>query len=79
MVDTKPTGGQLCATFQEFKEATFVCECCGAVVFPAVTVNEDGIFIENTRTEIRGGKGNPSIKKRVCEDCVRNMTYVMKG
>lgn len=37
---------------------------------PKITVNEHGIFIESSRTEIRGGKGNHCIEKDVCEERV---------
>ena len=53
-----------------FEDETFVCKGCGEIIFPKVTVNEHGIFIESSRAEIRGGKGNHCIEKDVCEECV---------
>ena len=60
-----------------FAGSTFVCDVCGKIVFPKLTTDEHGIFIESNRTEIRGGKGNRCIKRDVCENCARKMK--MKG
>ena len=59
---------------QTFAASTFVCEICGEIVFPKLTTNEHGIFIESSRTNIRGGKGNRCIKRNVCEACANMQT-----
>lgn len=59
---------------QTFTASTFVCEICGEIVFPKLTTNEHGIFIESSRTTIRGGKGNCCIKRNVCEACAKKMS-----
>lgn len=60
-----------------FEANVFICERCGETVFPEVIMNEHGIFIESSRTETRGGKGNYCIKKNICEKCARRIN--MKG
>ena len=42
---------EACKLFLEtFESATFVCENCGEIVFPKVTTNEHGIFVESRWT-----------------------------
>lgn len=73
-VSWEKAASEACELFTKtFEEATFICESCGEIIFPKVTTNEHGIFIEAKRTEIRGSRGNHCIKKNICEDCVRNM------
>ena len=55
---------------------TFVCSLCGNIVYPKVTTNEHGIFISDTRNEIRGGFANKLLKQNVCEKCAENMIKV---
>lgn len=63
-----------CELFHKtFDDETFMCKECGKIIFPKITVNEHGIFIESSRSEIRGGKGNHCIKRDVCEECVKKM------
>ena len=59
-----------------FKDETFMCKGCGEIIFPKVTANEHGIFIESSRAEIRGGKGNHCIKRDVCEECVKKVNVI---
>lgn len=54
-----------------FKDETFMCKGCGEIIFPKVTVNEHGIFIESSRAEIRGGKGNCRIERDICDECAK--------
>ena len=77
-VSWEKAASEACELFQKtFEAATFVCESCGEIIFPKVTTNEHGIFIESKCTDIRCGRGNHRIKKNICEDCARNMD--MKG
>lgn len=55
---------------------TFVCSLCGNIVYPKVTTNEHGIFISDTRNEIRGGFANKPLKQNICEKCAENMMKV---
>lgn len=59
-----------------FEDETFICKGCGEIIFPKVTVNEHGIFIESSRAEIRGGKGNHCIERDVCEECVKKVNVI---
>lgn len=52
---------------------TFVCSLCGNIVYPNVTTNEHGIFISDTRNEIRGGLANRLLKQNICEKCAENI------
>jgi len=54
-----------------FRSYTYKCEVCERLVFPKITTNEHGIFVEDRRSEIRGGKGNRRIKSNVCEECIQ--------
>ena len=53
---------------------SYECEICGKLVYAKITTNEHGIFVEDSRTEFRGGKGNKLIKKNVCEECAQIYT-----
>nr|DAP06644.1 MAG TPA: hypothetical protein [Caudoviricetes sp.] len=59
-----------------FEDETFICKGCGEIIFPKVTFNEHGIFIESSRAEIRGGKGNHCIERDVCEECVKKVNVI---
>lgn len=59
-----------------YKEGTFVCDVCGKIVYPKVTTNEHGIFIESESAEIRGGLGNHVMKKRVCKNCLNTLSVM---
>lgn len=37
-------------------------------------MNEHGIFIESSRAEIRGGKGNYCIERDICDGCVKKVS-----
>lgn len=52
---------------------TFVCSLCGNIVYPKVTTDEHGIFVSDTRNEIRGGIANRLLKRNICEKCAENM------
>lgn len=56
-----------------FENETFMCKGCGEIIFPKVTVNEHGIFIESSRAELRGGKGNNCIAVDVCDECIKKI------
>lgn len=58
---------------QSITAGTFICDICVEVIFPKVTVNEHGIFVESSKSEIRGGLGNRVLKKNVCENCERKL------
>lgn len=60
---------------QSITTGTFTCDICKEVIFPKVTVNEHGIFVESSKSEIRGGLGNRVLKKNVCEDCERKLRW----
>lgn len=53
-----------------------MCKGCGKIIFPKVTVNEHGIFIESGRAEIRGGKENYCIERDICEECVKKVSVI---
>lgn len=53
-----------------YRDATFVCSVCGDTVYPKISVNEQGIFINSVRSELRGGLSNKPLKKNVCNRCV---------
>lgn len=57
-----------------YKAGTFVCDVCGEIVYPKVTTNEHGIFIESESAEIRGGLRNHITKKNVCKNCHRTLS-----
>lgn len=59
-----------------FEDETFMCKGCGEIIFPKVTVNEHGIFIESGRAEIRGGKENYCIERDICEECVKKVSVI---
>ncbi len=59
-----------------FEGETFICKGCGEIIFPKVTVNEHGIFIESNRAEIRGGKGNYCIERDICEECLKKISVI---
>lgn len=59
-----------------YNSGTFVCSLCGDIVYPKVTTNEHGIFISNTRSEVRGGLANKLLKQNVCDKCVENMIKI---
>lgn len=60
---------EACELFlKTFESATFICESCGEIIFPKVTTNEHGIFIEGNRTEVRGAR-NKVVKKNICNNC----------
>lgn len=59
-----------------FEGETFICKGCGEIIFPKVTVNEHGIFVSDTRNEIRGGLANRLLKQNICEKCAENMMKV---
>lgn len=59
-----------------FEDETFICRGCGEIIFPKVTANEHGIFIESNRAEVRGGKGNYCIEKDVCEECLKKVSLI---
>lgn len=61
-----------------YKAGIFLCDVCGKIVYPKVTINESGIFIERESAEFRGGLGNHIIKKNVCENCL-NAINLMKN
>lgn len=54
-----------------FVDNTYICETCGEIIFPKVTTNKHGIFVESSCTEIRGGKANVRLKRCICDTCVR--------
>lgn len=62
-----------------FENETFICKGCGEIIFPKVTVNEHGIFIESSRAEIRGGKGNYCIERDICDGCVKKVSVTRIG
>ena len=59
-----------------FENETIICKGCGEIIFPKVTVNEHGIFIESNRDEVRGGKRNYCIEKEVCEECLKKVSLI---
>lgn len=59
-----------------YNSGTFVCSLCGNIVYPKVTTDEHGIFISDTRNEIRGGLANRLLKQNICEKCAENMMKV---
>ena len=62
---------EACELFlKTFESATFICESCGEIIFPKVTTNEHGIFIESNRTEVRGAS-NSVIKENICANCCK--------
>lgn len=66
------------AFIDRFKAATFICRGCGEIIYPKVTANEQGIFIESNRAEVRGGKGNYCIEKDVCEECLKKVSLISR-
>ena len=59
---------EACELFlKTFESATFICESCGEIIFPKVTTNEHGIFIESNRTEVRGAR-NSVIKENMLQN-----------
>lgn len=56
---------------ETFEGEIFICKRCGETIFPKTTVNEHGIFIESSRAEIRGGKGNCRIERDICDECAK--------
>lgn len=61
-----------------YKAGTFVCDVCGEIVYPKVTTNKHGIFIESENAEIRGGLGNHVMKKNVCNNCLSTLRAIKK-
>lgn len=59
-----------------YNSGTFVCSLCGNIVYPKVTIDEHGIFVSDTRNEIRGGLANRLLKQNICEKCAENMMKV---
>lgn len=59
-----------------YEAGTFICDVCGEIVYPKVTTNEHGIFIESENAEIRGGLGNHVIKKNVCKNCLSVLSMI---
>lgn len=59
-----------------YKAGTFICDVCGEIVYPKVTTNEHGIFIESESAEIRGGLGNHVIKQNVCKNCLSALNTI---
>lgn len=53
-----------------YRDATFVCSVCGDTIYPKISVNEQGIFINSVRSELRSGIANKPLKKNVCNRCV---------
>lgn len=51
------------AFIDRFKAATFICRGCGEIIYPKVTANEQGIFIESNRAEVRGAREIIVLKK----------------
>ena len=67
----------VCKLFiRTFEDETFICKSCGEIIFPKVTANEHGIFIESNRAEVREGKGNYCIEKDVCEECLKKVSLI---
>lgn len=64
---------------QLYESGTFVCDVCGETIYPKVLVNCHGIFVESTKSEIRGGLGNYVLKKNVCESCEQEMRSGIGG
>lgn len=62
------------AFIEHFKAATFICRGCGRIIYPKVLLDKDEICIESGQAEIRGGKGNHLIVKKICENCVRDLS-----
>ena len=60
-----------------FESATFMCESCGEIIFPRVTTNGHGIFIESRRTEFRDAR-NRVVKKNICDNCCDIRRWKMK-
>lgn len=48
------------------KQNTYICSCCGNIIFPAIKNNE----ISQDKNNIRGGLGNKILKENVCNECV---------
>lgn len=57
---------------QQFALHTFVCPQCGKTIYPKVTTNERGIFIESSRVDIRSGLGD-KLQRTVCEQCAERI------
>jgi len=62
---------------ETYVKGSFVCEWCGKIIYPKVTTNEHGIFVESNSAELRGGVGNACIAKNICEACYQKVN--MKG
>lgn len=70
-VSWEKADSEACELFlKTFEPATFICESCGGIIFPKVTTNEHGIFIESNRTEVRGARNNV-IKENICANCYK--------
>lgn len=60
-----------------FNAGTFICNMCGRIIYPKVTIDRYGISVVDERAEIRGGLGNHILKKNVCNECIHKM-QIMK-
>ena len=56
-----------------YNSGIYVCSQCGDIVYPTVTTDEHGIFISDSRSEIRGGLANKLLKKNVCGKCAESI------
>jgi hypothetical protein len=72
---TKNIESRVLVLFEVFKSNTYKCEVCGAVIFPQIiTAGDDQFDVMVNAVEVRGGYGNEVIHRRVCNECVENMT-----
>lgn len=58
-----------------FRKETFLCPLCRKIVFPNVSIVDDGrIEFEIESVDICGGLGNRVLYKNVCDECRKQMT-----
>lgn len=55
---------------------TFKCSLCGNIIYPKVITNEQGIYINDVRNEIRGGLANKPLMKNICERCTNKYQMI---
>lgn len=51
----------------------YICDVCNEFIAPKIVIDENGVTIENSSTQIRGGLGNKVLSGKVCDKCVRMM------
>ena len=56
--------------YKQIKQNTYICSCCGNIIFPIIKDND----IYQEKTDMRGGIGNKILKRNICNGCVSNFS-----